>query len=151
MKIITNNDDFTLFVVNKFMTDTDDIKKYLKDIIIKLKKRNKKEFSGFYNVQVYVNKKFGMIFEFFKEDSFDFFQDVVDLDITVHDNAKVFLEFDDLFLVNDFHDIYSYNNKYYIDIDKTSRLKFYSLLEFSDFVFGKKLDNIKDNLLVVKS
>ena len=151
MKIITNNDDFTLFVVNKFMTDTDDIKKYLKDIIIKLKKRNKKEFSGVYNVQVYVNKKFGMIFEFFKEDSFDFFQDVVDLDITVHDNAKVFLEFDDLFLVNDFHDIYSYNNKYYIDIDKTSRLKFYSLLEFSDFVFGKKLDNIKDNLLVVKS
>lgn len=151
MRIITNNDGFTLFVVDKIMKDTEEIKKYLKDIVIKLKKRSKREVSGFYDVEVYVNKKFGMIFDFFKEDSFDFFQDIVDLDIKVHENAKIFLEFDDLFLVNSFQDIYSYNNKYYIDIDKISKLKFYSLLEFSNFIFGKDLEKIKDNLLVVKS
>lgn len=151
MRIITNNDGFTLFVVDKIMKDAEEIKKYLKDIVIKLKKRSKREVSGFYDVEVYVNKKFGMIFDFFKEDSFDFFQDIVDLDIKVHENAKIFLEFDDLFLVNSFQDIYSYNNKYYIDIDKISKLKFYSLLEFSNFIFGKDLEKIKDNLLVVKS
>lgn len=151
MRIITNNDGFTLFVVDKIMKDAEEIKKYLKDIVIKLKKRSKREVSGFYDVEVYVNKKFGMIFDFFKEDSFDFFQDIVDLDIKVHENAKIFLEFDDLFLVNSFQNIYSYNNKYYIDIDKISKLKFYSLLEFSNFIFGKDLEKIKDNLLVVKS
>ena len=74
MRIITNNDGFTLFVVDKIMKDTEEIKKYLKDIVIKLKKRSKREVSGFYDVEVYVNKKFGMIFDFLRKIVLIFFK-----------------------------------------------------------------------------
>lgn len=152
MKIVTNNEDFTLFVFNKFMVETETIKKYLKEVIIKLKRRYRKNISGFYNVNVYVNKKIGMIFDFEKEEGFDFFKDIVDLDVVLHDEAEVFLEFEDLFLMDKFNDIYVFNDKYYVAVDKISNNRFYKMLEFSQLVFGERLEEIKNSFgLVVKS
>ena len=152
MKIMSNNDDFTLFVFDKSIKDVELIKEYLKNVLIELKKRYKKSVSGFYNVDVYINDKVGMIFEFKKEEGFDFFKDLVDLKVVLHEKARIYLEFDDLFLMDSFEDVYVFENKYYIDVSRLSRTKFYRLLEFSQLVFGDKLEKMRSNFgLVVKN
>ena len=93
-----------------------------------------------------------MIFDFEKEEGFDFFKDIVDLDVVLYDEAEVFLEFEDLFLMDKFNDIYVFNDKYYVDVDKISNNRFYKMLEFSQLVFGERLEEIKNSFgLVVKS
>lgn len=152
MRFINDNDGFTLYIHGVKLDDIDNLKKYIKEKVLFLKKKYFKDISGFYNVDVYSNERIGLIINFDREEGFDFLRDIIDLNVKVHENSSVYLEFDDIFLIDSFNDIYFFNNKFYIDVFCLNDVNFFKLLEFSNFVYGKKLEKLKTKLnLVVKN
>ena len=98
MKIISNGDKLSVFVINNKDIDLNNLDMYMKELIIKLRRKYRKDIYGFYKVDVYIKDKIGMIIDFNLEEEIDFFRDLVDLKVVVHEEADVFLKFSDYFL-----------------------------------------------------
>ena len=84
MKIISNGDKLSVFVINNKDIDLNNLDMYMKELIIKLRRKYRKDIYGFYKVDVYVKDKIGMIIDFNLEEEIDFFRDLVDLKVVVH-------------------------------------------------------------------
>ena len=144
MKIISNGDKLSVFVINNKDIDLNNLDTYMKELIIKLRRKYRKDIYGFYKVDVYVKDKIGMIIDFNLEEEIDFFRDLVDLKVVVHEDADVFLKFSDYFLF-DKKKVYFFEGEYYVDIDDVSDKEFLEKFEFCDTVYGEELSNIKGN------
>lgn len=144
MKIISNGDKLSVFVINNKDIDLNNLDMYMKELIIKLRRKYRKDIYGFYKVDVYVKDKIGMIIDFNLEEEIDFFRDLVDLKVVVHEDVDVFLKFSDYFLF-DKKKVYFFEGEYYVDIDDVSNKEFLEKLEFCDTIYGEELSNIKDN------
>ena len=144
MKIISNGDKLSVFVINNKDIDLNNLDMYMKELIIKLRRKYRKDIYGFYKVDVYVKDKIGMIIDFNLEEEIDFFKDLVDLKVVVHEDADVFLKFSDYFLF-DKKKVYFFEGEYYVDIDDVSDEEFLENLEFCDTVYGEELSDIKGN------
>lgn len=144
MKIISNGDKLSVFVINNKDIDLNNLDMYMKELIIKLRRKYRKDIYGFYKVDVYVKNKIGMIIDFNLEEEIDFFRDLVDLKVVVHEDADLFLKFSDYFLF-DKKKVYFFEGEYYVDIDDVSDKEFLESLEFCDTVYGEKLSDIKSN------
>lgn len=152
MKIVSNGDAFTLFILGKYCTDIETIKKDIKNNIIRLRKKYRKNISGFYDVKVYINDKIGMILDFQKEDDLELFRDVIDVNVLICEDCRIFLKFNDPFLFDKMDKLFYLDNNYYIDINDVSLNEFYNVLEFSEFIYGDELDSVKGKMnLLVKS
>ena len=134
MKIIWQNNNFTLYIYKKYQEVN--IKNYLKNILIIIKNKYQKKISGFYKVVIYPNDIIGMIIDFTKEDDLDFFDEIVDLDIEVSDNKNVYLEFDDPFIIDNNYKLFQYKNKFYLNIDNLTINDYYKFIEFSKLKYG---------------
>lgn len=150
MKIISNGDKLSVFVINNKDIDLDNLDMYMKELIIKLRRKYRKDIYGFYKVDVYVKDKIGMIIDFNLEEEIDFFRDLVDLKVVVHEDADVFLKFSDYFLF-DKKKVYFFEGEYYVDIDDVSDKEFLEKLEFCDTIYGEELSDIKGNFKKVCS
>lgn len=150
MKIISNGDKLSVFVINNKDIDLNNLDMYMKELIIKLRRKYRKDIYGFYKVDVYIKDKIGMIIDFNLEEEVDFFRDLVDLKVVVHEEADVFLKFSDYFLF-DKKKVYFFEGEYYVDIDDVSNKEFLEKLEFCDTIYGEELSNIKDNFKKVCS
>ena len=144
MKIISNGDKLSVFVINNKDIDLNNLDMYMKELIIKLRRKYRKDIYGFYKVDVYVKDKIGMIIDFNLEEEIDFFRDLVDLKVVVHEEADVFLKFSDYFLF-DKKKVYFFEGEYYVDIDDVSDKEFLEKLEFCDTIYGEELSDIKSN------
>lgn len=144
MKIISNGDKLSVFVINNKDIDLNNLDMYMKELIIKLRRKYRKDIYGFYKVDVYVKDKIGMIIDFNLEEEIDFFRDLVDLKVVVHEDADVFLKFSDYFLF-DKKKVYFFEGEYYVDIDDVSDKEFLEKLEFCDTIYGEELSDIKSN------
>ena len=144
MKIISNGDKLSVFVINNKDIDLNNLDTYMKELIIKLRRKYRKDIYGFYKVDVYVKDKIGMIIDFNLEEEIDFFRDLVDLKVVVHEDVDVFLKFSDYFLF-DKKKVYFFEGEYYVDIDDVSDKEFLEKFEFCDTVYGEELSNIKGN------
>ena len=144
MKIISNGDKLSVFVIDNKDIDLDNLDMYMKELIIKLRRKYRKDIYGFYKVDVYVKDKIGMIIDFNLEEEIDFFRDLVDLKVVVHEEADVFLKFSDYFLF-DKKKVYFFEGEYYVDIDDLSDKEFLEKLEFCDTIYGEELSDIKGN------
>lgn len=144
MKIISNGDKLSVFVINNKDIDLNNLDMYMKELIIKLRRKYRKDIYGFYKVDVYVKDKIGMIIDFNLEEEIDFFRDLVDLKVVVHEEADVFLKFSDYFLF-DKKKVYFFEGEYYVDIDDVSDKEFLEKFEFCDTVYGEELSDIKGN------
>ena len=144
MKIISNGDKLSVFVINNKDIDLNNLDMYMKELIIKLRRKYRKDIYGFYKVDVYVKDKIGMIIDFNLEEEIDFFRDLVDLKVVVHEDADVFLKFSDYFLF-DKKKVYFFEGEYYVDIDDVSDKEFLEKFEFCDTVYGEELSDIKGN------
>ena len=152
MKLIQNKENFVIYIITPIKNDKEDLKKYIKETILKIKRKYKKDISGFYDVEVYTNNKIGMIIELKKEEGLELYQDIIDLNIKIHKEPKIYLEFDDIFIVEKFDNIYTKNNRYYIDADNVDKNTFLKIIEFTNFIYGENLEKLKTNLkLVVKN
>ena len=144
MKIISNGDKLSVFVIDNKDIDLNNLDMYMKELIIKLRRKYRKDIYGFYRVDVYEKDKIGMIIDFNLEEEIDFFKDLVDLKVVVHEDVDVFLKFSDYFLFDN-KKVYFFEGEYYVDIDDLSDEEFLEKLEFCKVIYGEELSDIKGN------
>ena len=144
MKIISNGDKLSVFVIDNKDIDLNNLDMYMKELIIKLRRKYRKDIYGFYRVDVYVKDKIGMIIDFNLEEEIDFFKDLVDLKVVVHEDVDVFLKFSDYFLFDN-KKVYFFEGEYYVDIDDLSDEEFLEKREFCKVIYGEELSDIKGN------
>ncbi len=151
MRIIADGDKLSIFALKKDDIDMDNINEYIKKLVLKLKRKYRRDISGFYDAFVYTNDKMGIIIDLVREEELDFFRDLVDLKIKVYSNSDIYLEFGDYFLL-DKKNIYFWKDNYYVDLKDISDEEFLNIIEFSRVVYGDELEGLKKNLsLVVRS
>ena len=133
MKITINNENFIIYVnkklINYDINDKNSIEKYIKDLILKIRKIYKIKIAGYYTVKVYQNIKYGLIFDIKKEDELYFFPDLIDLKVSIEYNSKILLESDDYFIFNS-NKVYIKDNKYYVNIKDLEETEINRLSEF---------------------
>lgn len=167
MKIITMDlDSIVLFLSDMDFSleeDIDVLEEKFRGIFLHLKNLYDIEVEGFYKIDIYKDKYFGMIVDIEKED-FDYFEyldNQVDMRISIHEDNLILYEFEDYFSLSPSllqkMNLYVYQNKVYGEIkDFISKLEGAYLQEhISSVVYGsitkyilQKKNNIeKTNLL----
>lgn len=141
MKVSLSNEDLIIYI-NKKLIDFDIYNKekmlnFIKKIVINLTK-NKLKISGFYKVKVYHNKNYGLIFKMHKEDSLDFFPDLIDLKLTIYYDTNMYLECDDYFIIKDYPNIKRINDKWYININDIKEKDYIKYCEFFKLIYENK-------------
>ena len=126
------------------------IEEYIKNLIIKIKKIYKVKISGSYKVNIYQNNNYGFIIELNKQEGLDFFPDLIDLKINMFYDSNIFLKIEDYFLINNYKGIYYYKDNYYIDIKNISNKDNLNLSEFSTYIYGTKLNDLKNKMILIK-
>ena len=147
MKIEVNGkDNYNIFINSNYVGNVDffskeEIISFIKDIIMKIKKRLR--LNGFYKVKVFPQKKIGMFVELYKLDELEYSNNL-DLRVVVYLDEICFFETDDYFLIE------HYNNKRYMDgkffciVDEFFD-EILSKVEFGRFIYGKEVINLLNN------
>ena len=147
MKVdVKNENDLVVFLNNKCIenidfSDKNNFETYFRVLFLKLKNIYGISISGYYDINVYINKYFGVVLEIFREplECFDYFNSI-DMKVNIIKNSEF------LYQINDFsdkHKIYFYKNNLYLKISKEiSFVEFGKLLENSVLVYGNIVDEI---------
>lgn len=151
MKIKICDDNLFIYVYNTELKSKDDIEDYIKDIIYKLRQKQKRKISGFYNVNVYQNDFFGLIIEMTREDELDFFPDIIDLKIIIHFDSEVYLAFDDYFLLRNKKEVYYCDSKYYINANSFNSKELIVLSDFFTSVYGSDLKSKRNKFILLNN
>lgn len=149
MKLINEKNKLTIITNKQY--NKENIKDYLKETLLKIKKKYNKKISGFYDVIIYKNNKVGMIIELEKDENINIYSDIIDINIK-YSKTKIYLEFDNPCIIDNKlkQNIKIYKNKYYIDTEKISNSDYIKLLEFTNLIYGKKLNNIEQKMIKLK-
>jgi len=130
------------------------------DIFLSLRNLYDIQVEGYYKIDIYKNKYYGMIVEIKKEeiDYFDYFDNQIDMRISIHDDNLILYEFDDYFSLPpnlfDKMNLYLYHDKIYGELTNIiSKIEGAYLQEYStSIVYGsitkyitQKNNNIKRN------
>lgn len=155
MKFVLEEDKIIIYLNKKNckinLSNKESFEKYIKDLVISIKKIYGYKISGSYNVNIYENKNLGLIIEFIKKESIDFFPDLIDLKLNIFYDSEVFIKLDDYFLIKKYKNVYYDKNSFYINIDELIKKDLLILSEFGKFIYGKDLENIKDKILVLSN
>lgn len=136
MKIV-NDDKLIIYMTNKYLKyknidNIDKIEEYFKDIFLILRDNYNILIRGIYNIDVYIDKRYGIILELKKEElDFDYYEDQIDMKITFH-YKKFLLKTND---IERYKKIYLYKKNYYVDNIED--------IEFGDIIYDT--DNIIKN------
>lgn len=153
MKIVNLDENCMIIFLNKLYLRElnfdvrEDLEEYFKELFLKLKKYYAINISGYYNINVYIDKDYGLVINLNKEDIeyYDYFDNQIDMRISLKD-SKFLYRIDDPLALPIFNkiEIYFYHGKCYLDfigdIDNTTMMY---LLEFSDIVFDEQTDLIR--------
>lgn len=114
---------------NKYNEDSD-IKKILINVFYNLEKYYNITFTTDYNLELYINRYYGMILEI-KENENLIYDDIVNLKLNVLRDTLFLYEVDDpLEYIN--YEIYYYNDKFYVNAKRED----INLIENSNLVYG---------------
>lgn len=114
---------------NKYNEDSD-IKKILINVFDNLEKYYNITFTTDYNLELYINRYYGMILEI-KENENLIYDDIVNLKLNVLRDTLFLYEVDDpLEYIN--YEIYYYNDKFYVNAKRED----IDLIENSNLVYG---------------
>lgn len=114
---------------NKYNEDSD-IKKILINVFDNLEKYYNITFTTDYNLELYINRYYGMILEI-KENENLVYDDIVNLKLNVLRDTLFLYEVDDpLEYIN--YEIYYYNDKFYVNAKRED----INLIENSNLVYG---------------
>lgn len=152
MKIELLDDyNYTLYLNNLYIKDLnfdskEEIESYLKKLFLIIKNRYDVDISGMFEIDIYVNKNYGIVVDIFKEELeyLDYFTNQIDMQVNVIKDSIFLYELDNLINKDN---IYLYNNKYYINTDDINDISIYEngQLIFGDYVlevlkYGKKVN-----------
>lgn len=115
---------------NKKYNEDSDIKKILINVFDNLEKYYNITFTSDYNLELYINRYYGMILEIKENEDF-IYDDIVNLKLNVLRDTLFLYEVDDpLEYIN--YEIYYYNDKFYVNAKKED----INLIENSNLVYG---------------
>lgn len=115
---------------NKKYNEDSDIKKILINVFDNLKKYYNITFDSDYNLELYINRYYGMILEITENEDF-IYDDIVNLKLNILRDTLFLYEVDDpLEYIN--YEIYYYNDKFYVNAKRED----INLIEDSNLVYG---------------
>lgn len=115
---------------NKKYNEDSDIKKILINVFDNLEKYYNITFTSDYNLELYINRYYGMILEITENEDF-IYDDIVNLKLNVLRDTLFLYEVDDpLEYIN--YEIYYYNDKFYVNAKRED----INLIENSNLVYG---------------
>lgn len=121
----------------------EDLQDCFRDLFVNLKDSYNINVNGFYNINVYKDKFYGIVLEIEKEDIdyIDYLSGQVDMNIIVDNNNTFLYEINDYFNIDkkniDKFKLYQYKNKIYLQvIDNISSIDFGKIMEFSKIIYG---------------
>lgn len=154
MKIEIEDEEITLFLkleeIEKFdFEDIDEVEDYFRTLFLKLEEYYHIEIEGFYNIQVFLDKKEGMVLKLQRED-LDYYHAFHQVEMRILKEECVFLyEIEDAldFLLSG-NDIYYYKNKFYLK--KKQKKEVYNLYEFGKLIYEDTDTILKRGILLNK-
>ena len=131
MKVEMLSDKIIVYLLdNKKYNEDSDIKKILINVFDNLKKYYNITFDSDYNLELYINRYYGMILEITENEDF-IYDDIVNLKLNVLRDTLFLYEVDDpLEYIN--YEIYYYNDKFYVNAKRED----INLIEDSNLVYG---------------
>ncbi len=115
---------------NKKYNEDSDIKKILINVFDNLEKYYNITFTSDYNLELYINRYYGMILEIKENEDF-IYDDIVNLKLNILRDTLFLYEVDDpLEYIN--YEIYYYNDKFYVNTKRED----INLIENSNLVYG---------------
>lgn len=160
MKTVIKDDKIVVFLNKNNIFDLDfndekKLKEYFKKLFSQLKKNYNYEVSGYFNIDVYKDKNYGMILEIENEqlDYYSYFNQI-DMKINIYKDSLFLYEIGYNFLNADIIKnviCYRYIDKIYLEIKKEiNDIIFAKILEYSDIIYGDEVQDIKKNSKRVK-
>ena len=129
VEMLSNTIIVYLLDKNKYNEDSD-IKKILINVFDNLEKYYNITFTSDYNLELYINRYYGMILEIKENEDF-IYDDIVNLKLNVLRDTLFLYEVDDpLEYIN--YEIYYYNDKFYVNAKRED----IDLIENSNLVYG---------------
>ena len=154
MRIVNSGNPLIIYVDKKNividLSNKVEIEQYIKDLVVEINQKYEIKITGSYVADIYENKCFGLIIEMYKKQKLDFFPDLIDMKLNVHYDSIIYLEFDDYFLISKYLNVYTFNNKYYLNIKEVKKKEQILYTEFSNLIYGKLFENIKDKLVLLE-
>ena len=143
---IIDNDSYKIFINNLYcnkvnINNKEELGKYIKDIILKVRKLYNVILHGLYEVHVYVVKFIGIILEIKNIDSY--LSKTIDLKIIVHNDEEIYLQVYRYELIEKYNGIKYFNNYFFLNINELKKEDVYSIIESSKIIFGEDLLDIK--------
>ena len=131
MKVEMLSDKIIVYLLdNKKYNEDSDIKKMLIKVFDNLEKYYDITFTSDYNLDLYINRYYGMILEIKENEDF-IYDDIVNLKLNVLRDTLFLYEVDDpLEYIN--YEIYYYNDKFYVNAKRED----INLMENSNLVYG---------------
>lgn len=138
MKIEFIDDKIILYLKEFFFKEKDNNKiiDEMKEIFIKLIKYHSIKMQGYYDVEVFENKKYGTILEIIPEDKLLFHPDLIDIKVKFYKNTCIYLRSRDYFAFKNYKNIYYDKDYYYIDINEVDNIL--PVIEFVDILYKEK-------------
>lgn len=131
MKVEMLSDKIIVYLLdNKKYNEDSDIKKMLIKVFDNLEKYYGITFTSDYNLDLYINRYYGIILEIKENEDF-IYDDIVNLKLNVLRDTLFLYEVDDpLEYIN--YEIYYYNDKFYVNAKRED----INLIENSNLVYG---------------
>lgn len=131
MKVEMLSNTIIVYLLDKKKYNEDsDIKKILINVFDNLEKYYNITFTSDYNLELYINRYYGMILEIKENEDF-IYDDIVNLKLNVLRDTLFLYEVDDpLEYIN--YEIYYYNDKFYVNAKRED----INLIENSNLVYG---------------
>lgn len=151
MKIeMYGKDNYKIFINRKYMNNVDfllrdDIVKFIKEYLFRLKQRLK--LCGFYKIKVFLQDKIGVFLDVIKLDESEFYHNL-DLRIVVYFDEKIYFETDDYFLIDSYNDRRYFDGYFYCLVDAKFD-KLLEMVEFGRFIYGKEVNNLLNNSVIL--
>lgn len=144
---ILDNDNYKIFI-NNFYTEKidfgnkEELGKYIKNMILKLKKIYNIILQGLYEIHVYVIDFIGVILEI--NNINNYFSKTIDLKIIVHNDEEIYLKIFRDELISGYKNLKYFDKHFYLNIKELKEKFLYNLIEDYNIVYGEELRIIKN-------
>lgn len=141
-----DNDNYKVFINSSYLDNFDinnnsELGKYIKKIILKIRKIYNVILEGFYEVHVYILKNIGLILQIDNVDKY--ISKTIDLKIIVHNDEEIFLKISDYELLDKCKSIKYLDNYFYINVDDIELKDIFAVFEHYEVIYGDELNDIK--------